>query len=97
MLEELLDEIRISLLKLLAAVPARLLVVGDTAENVLTSPLKVPLGDALVERLLLLLLISELVILLLDDGPWVLPQGGFGLLVVAGSDIESDVLWVATN
>ena len=94
MLEGLLDEILISLLKLLVAVPTRLLVVKDTAENVLSSPLKVPLGDALVKRLLLL---TELVNSLLGDVPWVLPEGGLGLLVVedvARSDIESDVLWV---
>ena len=49
MVKGLLDEILISLLKLLVAVPKRLLVVEDIATNVLNSLLEVPLGDTLVE------------------------------------------------
>ena len=47
MLERLLEEILISLLKLLVAVPKRLLVVEEAAEEVLISLLEMPLTDVL--------------------------------------------------
>ena len=74
MLERLLEETLISLLKLLVAVPKGPLEVTETAEEMLKSPLEGPLAYALSERVLLLLL-TGLVILLLDDVPWIVPEG----------------------
>ena len=93
-LEGLLDEILISLLKLFVAVPKTLPEVTETAEEVLKLLLEGPLADTLSERVLLL---TELVAWLLDVVPWVLPEDGLGLLVdedVVASDIGSDLLWV---
>ena len=93
MLEGLLSETVLSLLKLLVAVSERLPEVTETAEEVLKSLLEGPLADALSERVLLLL--TALVDSLLDDVPWVLPKDGLGLLVaedVVVSDIEPGVV-----
>ena len=98
MLEEVLGEAIISLLKLLVAVSERLLTVIETAKEAPKSLPEGPIADGLSEGVLLLL--TGLVASLLNDVPWVLPEGRLGLLVVevvVTSDIESELLWVVKD